>query len=115
MSGTERLDPRRTTVHGHSLDRDAVAYYEANPGGRYRGDGGEVVAQRHPDGTVHILNGAHRRQAAINQGRKLQARVYGPGERLPSHESGCCSVVIAAAAGLAGLVAAAVEISRAWL
>jgi len=116
MPRVEKLDPRKTTVHDHRLNPDAVKFYEANPRGRYHNSGGVVVAQRDANGNVHIYNGAHRRQAAINTGRKLEAVVYGPDERLPGCEpgQGCMGVVVVALLGGAGTLGwAAVELTRA--
>jgi hypothetical protein len=105
----EKLDPRRTTVHGHRLDPRAVEFYERNPRGRYGGSGGHAVGRRLPNGRVVIENGANRRQAAINQGRRLEVEVYGPEERLPSTESGCVWVTLL---GLGGVLAGVVEAVR---
>lgn len=104
----ENLDPRRTNVHNHRLDPRAVEFYERDPGGRFNG-GGRVVGRRDASGRVHIVNGTHRRQAAINRGRRVEVEVFGPGERMPSTESGCVWVTLL---GLGGVLAGVVEAVR---
>lgn len=105
MPRNENLDPRKTTTRGGSVSSKHVQRYQSNPGGR-------VMAQRDHNGNVHIYDGAHRRQAAINKGRKLPAKVYGPNEKLPEYVGGGCAVVtFALLAGLGGFGWAAVELT----
>jgi hypothetical protein len=95
MPRFENVNPRKTQVHNHRLNKDAVRYYESNPNGRYQGGGGNPIGFRQSDGSVYIVNGAHRRQAAINRGRRVRVKVYEQGERRPTVEDGCGLLVLA--------------------
>lgn len=104
MPRNENLNPRKTTTRRGPINQKQLKKYE-------RGGGGRVMAQRDEHGNVHVWDGATRRQAAINTGRKLPARVYGPNEKLPEYVGGGCAVVtIALLTGAGGLGWAAFEL-----
>jgi len=111
MPRYEQLDPYETTTRPGELNQDAVAFYEDNPDGRYEGGlSGEVMGQLCDDGTVHIFNGAHRREAALNMDRPLVVLVYGLDEQLPEYVGGCAVVVLALVGGAGALGWAALEL-----
>ncbi len=105
MPRNENLNPRRTTTRGGSVSSKHVQRYARDPGGR-------VMAQRDHNGNVHVFDGAHRRQAAINENRSLPAKVWGPDEKLPEYVGGgCAAVTFALLAGLGGIGWTAVELA----
>lgn len=72
----ETVDPRRL-IPRHRVDRDerdraAVERYEREPDSEYDRWSGEVWATRGLLGGLHLQNGHHRRQAAINRGRRIR-------------------------------------------
>jgi hypothetical protein len=57
-------------VDRHDADRQAIRRYERNPNAAL--DGGRPWATRGVFGGLTLQNGHHRRQAAINRGRRLR-------------------------------------------
>lgn len=70
MARRMRVDPRTTTVaRPNKAKREYVKRYERNPG--HPPAEGYMI-----NGRLHVYDGRHRRQAAINTRRKLAVDVY---------------------------------------
>lgn len=61
------VDPNSLTLHHYNFNEAAVAYYMANPNGRWDSSSGQPLVGS--DGVLY--NGAHRAEAARRAGRML--------------------------------------------
>lgn len=68
------VDPRSVKPHHQNVNQKAVDYYKKNPQGKFDSSSGEPEV----DEKGNLVNGVHRRQAAIETGRSLRVKQWVP-------------------------------------